>query len=88
MDSSPFTDAMEQRRQSLVGMGYATRLPGGRIQGSKDLVATLERAEIARVGSEMAAARGLTFRPAQAGEYVSGKLVGSANLASGRFAMI
>lgn len=82
------TDALERRRQNLVGMGYATCLPDGRIQGPKDLVATLERAEIARVGSEMAAARGLTFRPPQAGEYVSGKLVGSANLASGRFAMI
>ena len=48
---------MEQRRQSLVGMGYATRLPGGRIQGSKGLVATLERAEVTRAGQAMAAAR-------------------------------
>ena len=36
----------------------------------------------------MAAARGLTFRPAHAGDHVSGTLVGSADLASGRFAMI
>ncbi len=49
------TDALERRRHSLVSMGYATCLPDGRIQGPKDLVATLERAEITRVGSEMAA---------------------------------
>jgi hypothetical protein len=82
------TDALERRRHGLVSMGYATRLPDGRIQGPKDLVATLERAEVSRVGSEMAAARKLTFRPPKAGEYVSGRLLGSANLASGRFAMI
>ena len=36
----------------------------------------------------MAGARGLTFQQAKAGEYVRGKLVGSTQLASGRFAMI
>jgi Protein of unknown function (DUF3363) len=36
----------------------------------------------------MAAERGLTFTAAKTGEYVSGTLVGSTQLASGRFAMI
>jgi hypothetical protein len=36
----------------------------------------------------MAAKRGLTFTAAKAGEYVSGTLIGSTQLASGRFAMI
>ena len=36
----------------------------------------------------MAAERGLTYSPSQPGEYVSGRLAGVANLASGRFAMI
>ena len=36
----------------------------------------------------MAAARGMTFVPAETGDYVAGKLVGATNLASGRFAMI
>jgi hypothetical protein len=36
----------------------------------------------------MAKERGLTFRPAKAGEYVSGTLAGSTNLVSGRYAMI
>ena len=36
----------------------------------------------------MATERGLTFQEAKAGEYVSGKLIGSTQLTSGRFAMI
>ena len=36
----------------------------------------------------MAAERGLTYSPSGPGEYVSGRLAGVANLASGRFAMI
>lgn len=82
------TEAMERRRQSLVNMGHAVRLEAGRIRVSKDLVANLERAEVTRVGRIMAAERGLTFTTAKTGEYISGKLVGSTQLASGRFAMI
>jgi hypothetical protein len=44
--------------------------------------------QVTRIGKTMAAQRGLTFTTAKTGEYVSGKLVGSAQLASGRFAMI
>jgi hypothetical protein len=51
-------------------------------------IVTLERQEIDRVGKEMAAEHGLTYSPSQPGEYVSGRLAGVANLASGRFAMI
>jgi Protein of unknown function (DUF3363) len=82
------TEAMERRRQSLVNMGHAIRLEGGRIRVSKDLVANLERTEVNRVAKAMAAERGLTFTAAKTGEYVSGTLVGSIQLASGRFAMI
>jgi hypothetical protein len=83
-----FTEAMERRRQNLVSMGHAIRLDDGRIRVSKDLVANLERTEVSRVGKAMAAERGLKFTAAKTGEYVSGKLVGSTQLASGRFAMI
>jgi type IV secretory pathway VirD2 relaxase len=82
------TEAMERRRQSLVNMGHAVRLQDGRIRVSKDFVANLERTEVTRVGKAMAAERGLTFTAAKTGEYVSGTLVGSTQLASGRFAMI
>jgi hypothetical protein len=82
------TEAMERRRRSLLSMGHAVRLEDGRIRVSKDLIANLERTEVARVGKAMAAERGLTFNAAKTGEYVSGTLVGSTQLASGRFAMI
>ncbi len=36
----------------------------------------------------MAAAHGRIFRPAGVGEHLSGTLIGGANLASGRFAVI
>jgi hypothetical protein len=36
----------------------------------------------------MAAERGLAYIPSQPGEYVSGRLAGSVNLVSGRFAKI
>jgi hypothetical protein len=55
---------------------------------SKNLIANLERTEVARVGKAMAAERGLTFTAARTGDYVSGTLIGSTQLASGRFAMI
>jgi type IV secretory pathway VirD2 relaxase len=82
------TEAMERRRQSLVHMGHAARLQDGRIRVSKDFISNLERTEVTRVGKAMAAERGLTFTAAETGEYVSGTLIGSAQLASGRFAMI
>ncbi|SEE67933.1 Type IV secretory pathway, VirD2 components (relaxase) [Rhizobiales bacterium GAS191] len=80
--------AIERRRQSLVDMGHATRLPNGKVRAQSDIVDRLERAEVTRVGRQMAAERGLTYAPSEPGEYVSGRLAGVANLASGRFAMI
>jgi type IV secretory pathway VirD2 relaxase len=81
-------DAMERRKQALVDMGHATPLPDGGIRAPADLLSRLERVEVTRIGRAMAAERGLTFQPVKAGEYVSGKLVVSIQLASGRFAMI
>jgi type IV secretory pathway VirD2 relaxase len=81
-------NAMERRKQALVDMGYASRLPNGGIRVPGDLLSCLERAEVTCVGRAMAAERGLAFKEAQIGGYVSGKLVGSTQLASGRFAML
>ena len=64
------------------------RLPDGGIRAPADMLSRLERAEVTRVGRAMATERGLTFQEAKTGEYVSGKLIGSTQLASGRFAMI
>jgi type IV secretory pathway VirD2 relaxase len=81
-------DALDRRKQTLVDMGHATRLPDGGLRAPTDLLSRLERAEMISVGQAMAAERGLTFQQAKTGEYVSGKLIGSTQLASGRFAMI
>jgi type IV secretory pathway VirD2 relaxase len=80
--------AMERRKQSLVDMGHASRLPDGGLLAPRDLLSRLERAEVTRAGRAMAAERGLAFEQVKTGEYVSGKLIGSTQLASGRYAMI
>jgi type IV secretory pathway VirD2 relaxase len=80
--------ALEQRKDSLVDQGLASRTPEGGVRAPRDLLSRLEQQEIARVGPEMAKARGLTFKPAEAGNYVSGTLAGAVNLGSGKFAMI
>ena len=82
------TTAMDERRQSLVEQGHVTRLPDGKIRAPKDLIARLETTEIDRVGKELAAKRGITFIPTHPSETISGKLIGTATLASGRFAVI
>ncbi|TGQ51079.1 DUF3363 domain-containing protein [Mesorhizobium sp. M1C.F.Ca.ET.193.01.1.1] len=82
------SDALDRRRQNLLDMGYATRLPDGTVRASRELLQRLEQTEVARVGRRVAAERGLSFIEAKPGEYVTGRLAGAANLASGRFAMI
>jgi type IV secretory pathway VirD2 relaxase len=85
---SEVSSALERRKDSLVDQGLASRTPEGGVRAPRDLLSRLEQQEIARVGPEMAKARGLTFKPTEAGNYVSGTLVGSTNLGSGKFAMI
>jgi hypothetical protein len=80
--------ALERRKDSLVDQGMAMRTPEGGVRAPRDLLSRLERQEIARAGLETAKSRGLTFKPAEIGNYVSGTLVGTVNLASGKFAMI
>ncbi|BDV38636.1 DUF3363 domain-containing protein [Methylocystis bryophila] len=79
--------ALDRRAERLVELGHA-RVKDGVISIPRRTVAVLERQEVERVGKQMAAERGLTYAPSGPGEYVSGRLAGVANLASGRFAMI
>ena len=79
--------ALDRRAERLVEMGHAA-VKEGVISIPRRTVAVLERQEVERVGKEMAAERGLTYAPSGPGEYVTGRLAGVANLASGRFAMI
>jgi type IV secretory pathway VirD2 relaxase len=80
--------AHDRRCERLVEMGHATREPDGAFILPHNLVARLERQEVERVGQELAKSRGMTFQPTNVGNYVSGTLAGSTDLASGRYAMI
>jgi type IV secretory pathway VirD2 relaxase len=80
--------AWEARKRALTEMGYARNLGGGKFHAPSDLIAQLEQAEVNRAGKKFAAERGLDWQPIGIGDRVSGKLVGQAQLSSGRFAMI
>jgi hypothetical protein len=80
--------ALERRTGELIRQGHARQTSDGHIRVQADLIGTLTRQELDRVGPELAAGRGLAFQPVQEGETVSGKLLGSVQLASGRFAMV
>ena len=80
--------AIKRRQNELVRQGHASRTAQGGLRIRADLIGTLARREIERVGRQLAAERGRTFQPVQDGQTVRGELLGSAQLASGRFAMI
>lgn len=80
--------ALEKRKATLVDMGYAQDLGGGKIRAPKDLISQLRGSEVERVGQKLAAEYGRTWEPAIRGHAVSGRLIGSTQLASGRFAML
>ena len=82
------TAAMAKRRQWLADKGYATDVGDGRIRISRDLVQRLEARDVERTGRVLAAERGRAWQPPMPGTHVAGTLVGSTQLASGRFAMI
>ncbi|MBS7542850.1 DUF3363 domain-containing protein [Ancylobacter oerskovii] len=81
------TLALEQRRATLVDMGFATRGPGGGIE-APDLINRLQRREVERVAADLAKSTGLAYRPSGRGEYVSGTVTRQLQLISGRFAML
>ncbi|MEH2528431.1 hypothetical protein V1288_006340 [Bradyrhizobium sp. AZCC 2176] len=80
--------ALEKRKQALANMGHITDLGDGRVRAPKDLIRRLESAGIERAGKALSAKSGLQWRPTVPGNYVSGQLVGSTQLSSGRFAII
>ncbi|MCK1277362.1 relaxase/mobilization nuclease and DUF3363 domain-containing protein [Bradyrhizobium sp. 61] len=80
--------ALEKRKQALANMGHVKDLGDGRVRAPRDLIQRLEAADIERAGKALAAERGLPWRPVVPGNYVSGQLVDSTQLSSGRFAMI
>ena len=69
-------------------MGHVRDLGEGQLRAPRDLVQRLEAVDIERAGKALAAERGLQWQPVVAGSHVTGQLVGSTQLSSGRFAMI
>ncbi|WP_428697110.1 DUF3363 domain-containing protein [Stappia sp.] len=83
------TQALDKRTFKLVEMGIATRdATNGVITFPRGMLRTLERQEVARVGRKIAKARERVFTTVEIADEARGKLVGAANLASGRYAML
>jgi hypothetical protein len=81
-------DALEQRKDELVRRGQGWRTSAGEFGAKANLIETLRRQEVERVGRKLASERGLAFNSIGEGDTIRGKLIGSVQLASGRFAMI
>lgn len=81
------SQAMDRRRERLIGQGDATK-QNGRVLYRRDLLSTLEAREVARAGSELAATKSTPFRAAGDGETISGIFTGTVRLTSGKFAIV
>ncbi|HEY4201556.1 MAG TPA: DUF3363 domain-containing protein [Devosiaceae bacterium] len=81
-------EALDQRQEHHIEHGDATRQQNGRVIYRRNLLTTLREREVASVGAEMAASKALPFRAATDGETVSGKFTGTAQLTSGKFAVV
>ncbi|WP_374544377.1 relaxase/mobilization nuclease domain-containing protein [Rhodoblastus sp.] len=81
-------EAMERRREHHIDQGDAARQPDGRTTYRRNLIATLQEREVARTGEELAAKKSLPFRMAADGETVTGAFTGTAQLSSGKFAIV
>ena len=81
-------EAMDRRREHHIGRGDAERHSDGRVFYRRNLLGTLREREVARVGAEMAMSKNLPFHTASDGERVSGKFTGTAQLSSGKFAVV
>lgn len=81
-------EAMDRRRDHHIEHGDAARLPDGRIAYRRNLIATLQEREVAHAGEELAAKKSRPFRATADGETVSGTFAGTAQLSSGKFAIV
>ncbi|HEY5237993.1 MAG TPA: relaxase/mobilization nuclease RlxS [Rhizomicrobium sp.] len=78
-------NAMAQRRQWLVEQGFV-REDG--VSYRPDMLAMLQRRELARVAAQLSKELNLDYAPAKSGDKISGVYRRSLNLTSGRFAVI
>lgn len=77
-------NAMERRTETLVMKGHAWRTPYGILRAPRDLIARLERQEIAREGKALEGQTRLPFHVASEGERITGVFTGTTQLNSGK----
>ena len=80
-------DAQRQRQIWLIAQGLADE-QDGKITYDANLIATLQRRELARVAGQLSRELGLSFAESQNGARVSGILKRHIDLASGKFALV
>ncbi len=80
--------ALKRRRQHHLTHGDARREADGGVRYRRDLLATLERRELARAGGELAATPAVPFRMPAPGETIRGTYREAVQLASGRYALV
>ncbi|HVB67648.1 MAG TPA: DUF3363 domain-containing protein, partial [Acetobacteraceae bacterium] len=80
--------ALEHRRQHHLTHGDARRDADGGVRYRRDLLATLERRELARAGGELAATRAVPFRMPAPGDPIRGTYREAVHLASGSYALV
>ena len=80
--------ALEHRRQHHLAHGDARHDADGGVHYRRDLLATLERRELARAGGELAAMRAVPFRMPAPGDTVRGTYREAVQFASGRYALV
>ncbi len=84
----PMQIGLEGRKDELIRQGLAWRAQDGSARSRKDPLSALGRQEVERVGQKLAGECGLSFRPIEDGQTIRATLIGLAQLASGRYAMI
>src|SRR5260370_25546935 len=80
--------AMDRRREHLIGQGDAISHADGRIFYRRNLLATLEQRDVIRAGTALAASRSLPFRATGDGETVQGVFKQTVQLSTGTFALV
>lgn len=81
-------DAMDRRRDMLIGRGDAIRHEDGAVRYRRNLIATLQEREVASAGEKLAANKPVPFRAAVDGESVTGTFTGTVQLSGGKFAIV
>jgi hypothetical protein len=79
--------AMSARRQWLIDQGFI-RIDGTERVYRRDMLSALARREVRQVGESLARERGIPFRMMRDGERITGTYTQTAQLVSGKYALV